>query len=113
MYYLSMHSPLHPGRLLYFFIYLGAAVEGMTGAGASLVATSLPVDPSAYKTGGTLISIALVLQAAVEAVFISMVALNASAGGTRSHVVSQCSSSLHNALWHFIICSHPMHFQSG
>ena len=76
MYYLPMHSPLHPGRLLYFFIYLGAAVEATTAVGASYMATAKGVNAEAlYTRGGTLLSIALVMQAAVECAFISMVAL--------------------------------------
>ncbi|KAI4743675.1 hypothetical protein E4T50_05897 [Aureobasidium sp. EXF-12298] len=34
--YLPMHAPLNPDRVTYVFIYLGAAVEGLTAAGASL-----------------------------------------------------------------------------
>ena len=88
MYYLPMHAPLHPGRLVYFFIYLGAGVEGLTGAGASLAATSTRGDLSQYKTGSTLISIALVLQAAVECVFISVVALMHQRAA-RAHMLSR------------------------
>lgn len=75
MHYLPMHAPLHPGRLLYVFIYLGAAVESMTAAGASLAATSVRDDAAALKTGGTLVSVSLVLQAAVECLFLFMIAL--------------------------------------
>jgi hypothetical protein len=71
--YLSMHAPLNPDRVVLFFIYLGAAVEGLTAAGASLVATAKG-DTKQAQSGSTLISIALVLQAVIELVFITMVA---------------------------------------
>ena len=67
-----MHSPLNPNRVLYFFIYLGALVEGLTGAGE--LATSKPGEDT-YMSGGTLITVATVLEAAVECVFISIVDL--------------------------------------
>ncbi|KAK4892176.1 hypothetical protein LTR27_009360 [Elasticomyces elasticus] len=76
MYYLPMHAPFNPGRALLFFIYLGSAVESLTAAGASLYATSRGgADKNALITGGTLISVSLALQAAVECIFISLVAL--------------------------------------
>lgn len=71
--YLPMHAPLNPDRVMVLFIYLGAAVEGLTAAGASLVATAKD-DTAQRRSGATLISIALVLQAAIELVFIAMVA---------------------------------------
>jgi RTA1 like protein len=74
MHYLPMHAPLNPNRVLYFFIYLGALVESLTGAGAGKLASS-KAGSDQYKTGGTLIAAATVLQAGVECVFISMVAL--------------------------------------
>ena len=74
MFYLPMHAPLHPSRLKYFFIYLGALVEALTGAGAGRLAASR-VGTDKYKSGGTLIAISLVLQGAVEIVFVSMVIL--------------------------------------
>jgi hypothetical protein len=74
MHYLPMHAPLNPDRVLYFFIYLGALVESLTGAGAGKLASSKPGSDQ-YKSGGTLIAVATVLQAGVECVFISMVAL--------------------------------------
>ncbi|KAK4539697.1 hypothetical protein LTR36_010460 [Oleoguttula mirabilis] len=76
MYYMPMHAPFNPGRTIIFFIYLGASVESLTAAGASLYATAHGVDDSqTYITGGTLISVSLALQAVIECVFISMVAL--------------------------------------
>lgn len=69
-----MHAPLNPNRVLYFFIYLGALVESLTGAGTGKLASSKPGSDQ-YKSGGTLIALATVLQAGVECVFISMVGL--------------------------------------
>ncbi|OJJ50391.1 hypothetical protein ASPZODRAFT_149721 [Penicilliopsis zonata CBS 506.65] len=63
--YLPMHSPLNPNRVSFLFIYLGAAVEGLTGAGASTMATALP-DISSFENGGKLVKAALILQATVE-----------------------------------------------
>lgn len=71
--YLPMHAPLNPDRIIILFIYLGAAVEGLTAAGASQVATAKN-DTAQRQSGATLISIALVLQAVIELVFIAMVA---------------------------------------
>lgn len=74
MHYLPYHAPLHPHRVLTFFIYLGAAVESLTAAGASTIAAN-PGDLNKYKLGNTLLSVSLVLQGAVECVFIYLVAL--------------------------------------
>ncbi|THX23604.1 hypothetical protein D6D12_08278 [Aureobasidium pullulans] len=71
--YVPMHSPLHPDRVLYVFIYLGTLVESLTGAGASMFATVRPDDRGGYKTGGILLAISLLLQAMVEFVFVSLV----------------------------------------
>ncbi|KAI5211556.1 hypothetical protein AUEXF2481DRAFT_65794 [Aureobasidium subglaciale EXF-2481] len=73
--YVPMHTPLHPERVTYVFIYLGAAVEGLTAAGASLVATTNADQLSIRQTGYTLISVSVVLQGVVECVFIGIVAL--------------------------------------
>ncbi|CAD0052994.1 unnamed protein product [Aureobasidium pullulans] len=71
--YVPMHSPLHPDRVLYVFIYLGTLVESLTGAGASMFATVRPDDHGGYKTGGILLAVSLLLQAMVEFVFVSLV----------------------------------------
>ena len=75
MHYLPMHAPLHPGRLVIFFVYVGAAVESLTAAGASMRSSGAEDNASAYRTGGRLIAISLVLQAAVEILYISLVYL--------------------------------------
>lgn len=74
MNYVPMHAPLHPRRVYIFFVYLGAAVESLTAAGGSMIASN-PDDASRVRLAGTLISIALVLQGVVELLFISLVAL--------------------------------------
>ena len=74
MQYIPMHAPLHPRRVVYVFVYLGALVEALTGAGAGRLSHSTP-GTYQYIKGGTLIAISLVLQGVVECVFASMVAL--------------------------------------
>jgi hypothetical protein len=72
--YLPMHAPLHPRRVVYFCVYLGAAVEGLTAAGAAIMATaSGPTKNDRRKRGALLLSIALVLQAVVETLFMSLI----------------------------------------
>ncbi|KAK3074260.1 hypothetical protein LTR53_003421 [Teratosphaeriaceae sp. CCFEE 6253] len=76
LYYLPMHAPFNPGRTIIFFIYLGAAVEGLTGAGAALYGTARGIDDvDILIRGGLLISVSLALQAAIECVFLGMVGL--------------------------------------
>lgn len=59
MNYLPMHAPFHPNRVVIVFIYLGAAVESLTGAGAAMMATSQGEDVDKYELGGRLISISV------------------------------------------------------
>lgn len=73
MHYLPMHAPLHPGRVFYLFIYIGAAVEALTAVGAIRISQNRP-GSSRYTSGGRFISISLVLQGVVECFFISIVA---------------------------------------
>ncbi|KAI9805435.1 MAG: hypothetical protein M1825_000686 [Sarcosagium campestre] len=72
MHYLPMHALLHPSRVIMLFIYIGAAVEALTAAGARNVSENAP-GSSKYVKGGTLISISLVLQGVVECFFVSLV----------------------------------------
>ena len=74
MHYLPMHAPLNPSRVFYLFLYMGIAVESLTGAGAGRLAAAHFGTPI-YVSGGVLISVALVLQGVIECLFISMVAL--------------------------------------
>ncbi|KFY08359.1 hypothetical protein V492_06301 [Pseudogymnoascus sp. VKM F-4246] len=74
MHYTPMHSPINPSRVLYFFIYVGAAVESLTAVGAVRLSAA-EGDLDKLKNGETFISIALVLQGVVECLFMSMVAL--------------------------------------
>ncbi|KAJ5081656.1 hypothetical protein NUU61_009920 [Penicillium alfredii] len=73
MHYVPMHAVLNPNRVLTFFVYVGAAVEGITAAGAAKNAAA-GNDLSEYKTGGALIAAGLVLQAVAELVVVAIVA---------------------------------------
>ncbi|KAJ5089906.1 hypothetical protein N7532_008590 [Penicillium argentinense] len=73
MNYLPMHAVLNPNRVLVFFVYLGAAVEGMTAAGAAKNAAAGD-ELDEYKKGGQLIAAGLILQAVVEMLVIMIVA---------------------------------------
>lgn len=72
MHYVPMHAPLHPGRVLIVFIYLGAIVESLTGTGAARIAQTH--DLPTLFLGAKLISISLLLQAVVELGFMCTVA---------------------------------------
>ncbi|KAG9232672.1 putative RTA1 domain protein [Amylocarpus encephaloides] len=74
MHYLPMHAPLNPSRVTYFFVYLGATVESLTAAGASLISNA-DARKSALRTGGTMVVISVILQAVVECLFMFMVAM--------------------------------------
>jgi hypothetical protein len=74
MHYLPMFATLNPYRVVYFFVYLGAAVESLTAAGAARISAA-GNDLSVYRSGGTLISVAIVLQAVVESLLMVMVAV--------------------------------------
>lgn len=74
MNYLPMYTPLNPNRVLITFIYLGALVEALTAAGAARMSAA-GEDLSRIKSGGTLMSVALVLQAVVESVLVSLIGL--------------------------------------
>ncbi|KAI6818812.1 hypothetical protein KC332_g10006 [Hortaea werneckii] len=87
MYYLPLYAPLNPGLTVYFFIYLGAAVEGLMTAGAALYATAAQSDDQGRSTGGTLISVALVIQAVVEHVVRNLCIM---LYGTSSLVLVRC-----------------------
>ena len=73
MNYVPMHAILNPNRVLIFFVYVGAAVESITVAGAAKNAAA-GSDLSQYKSGGILIAAGLVLQAVVECLVVAIVA---------------------------------------
>ncbi|KAJ5595148.1 uncharacterized protein N7459_001356 [Penicillium hispanicum] len=73
MNYLPMHAVLNPNRVLIFFVYVGAAVESITVAGASKSAAA-GSNLDKFKSGGELIAAGLVLQAVVECVVVTIVA---------------------------------------
>ena len=68
-----MHAPLHPSRVVYLFIYIGAAVEALTAVGARRISENEP-GSSRYVDGGTFFSVSLVLQGVVECFFTGLVA---------------------------------------
>ncbi len=72
MNYLPMHATLNPNRVVLLFIYISAAVEALTAAGAARMATN-ELGSSKYISGGTLISVSLVLQGVLELFFIYFV----------------------------------------
>jgi hypothetical protein len=74
MNYLPMHAPLHPDRVVYFFIYLGAAVECLTAIGAARLSAA-GEDKAKMQSGGNFIASAVVLQGVIELVFMGMVGL--------------------------------------
>lgn len=74
MHYLPMHAPLNPSRLVYFFIYVGAAVEALTAVGGIKLA-SAGGDQGKLESGATLLAISVVLQGGVELLFIYIVFL--------------------------------------
>ncbi|GAM36783.1 RTA1 domain protein [Talaromyces pinophilus] len=74
LHYLPMHAPLHPNRVTTFFVWVGAAVESLTVTGAARMASNVD-DLSKYKSGGTLISTALLLQAVIESMVVCVVSL--------------------------------------
>ncbi|KAI9672079.1 MAG: hypothetical protein M1831_001892 [Alyxoria varia] len=71
LHYLPYHSPLHPGRVVSTFLMIGAAVEGLSAAGA---ASSSSKKQKSIENGTKLIEASLILQAIVEILFSSMVA---------------------------------------
>lgn len=71
--YLPMHSPLNPRRIMYFFIYLGAIVEGLTAAGGARMATAGD-DNDRLQSGAAIVAAASIIQILVESFFMFMVA---------------------------------------
>ncbi|KAL8870571.1 MAG: hypothetical protein Q9174_003419, partial [Haloplaca sp. 1 TL-2023] len=72
--YVPYHTPIQPGRVLSTFLFFSAAVEAITAAGASTVATSTD-EPDRMDRGLNLVKAGLLLQAIIELGFLSLVAL--------------------------------------
>ncbi|KAI4854391.1 hypothetical protein E4T44_00207 [Aureobasidium sp. EXF-8845] len=66
--YVPMHTPLHPDRVLYAFVFMGVVVEALVGTGANMISSASVDHHGGYKTGSTLLAIAFLLQAFVELV---------------------------------------------
>jgi hypothetical protein len=61
-----MHTPLHPDRVLYAFIFMGVVVEAILGAGANIVSSVRVGYHGGYRTGSILLAVAFLLQAFVD-----------------------------------------------
>jgi hypothetical protein len=72
--YLPYHSPIHPGRVLSTFFMLSGVVESLTANGAANSSGS-GRTPSQVAIGLKCIKAGLLLQAAIEAGFFSLVVL--------------------------------------
>lgn len=84
--YLPMHALLNPDRVL-IFVYVGAAVEVITAAGAAKNAAA-GLDIVDYKSGGKLIAAGLVLQALVECLLVGIVTA-VHIGAVRARMISR------------------------
>ncbi|RDL40884.1 putative rta1 [Venustampulla echinocandica] len=71
--YLPYHTPIHPGRVISTFVFLGVVVEALSANGAA----ALTVAKTADKRNSALTRMlaALILQAVLEIFFSSLVAL--------------------------------------
>lgn len=72
MNYMPMHAVLNPDRVLIFFVYVGAAVESITVAGAAKEAAAQG-NIDKLRSGGELVAAGQVLQGVVECIVISIV----------------------------------------
>jgi hypothetical protein len=73
MCYVPMHASLNPTRVVIFFVYVGAAVEGLTTAGAARLGAGAKSE-AMLESGVRLVAIGTTLQAVVELVFMGLVA---------------------------------------
>lgn len=71
--YVPYHTPIHPGRVLSTFIFLDAVVEALAANGATTGATAKTVN--VRNSGLTRMLVSLILQAVLEVLFFSLVAL--------------------------------------
>ena len=74
MHYLPMHAPMHPSRVVIFFIYLGAAVEVLTAIGSARLATAKD-NRAQMKDGANLLAASVILQGIIEIMFVTMVGI--------------------------------------
>ncbi|KAL4865774.1 hypothetical protein BDV12DRAFT_145912 [Aspergillus spectabilis] len=73
MHYIPMFAWLNPNRTVYFFVYVGAVVEGLTAAGGARIATGA-TEIDSYRSGATLMAISVILQCVVEIALAGIVA---------------------------------------
>ena len=72
--YLPYHAPIHPGRVLSTFLFLGWSIESLAASGAGNSAGPGRI-PSQYTSGIACLKTALILQAFLEASFFSLIGL--------------------------------------
>ena len=72
--YLPYHTPIQPGRVLSTFLFLSAAVESLTAAGAALTVNKKQED-SSRTVGLKVVTAGLIIQAVLETSFLFLVAL--------------------------------------
>ncbi|RDW74277.1 uncharacterized protein DSM5745_06939 [Aspergillus mulundensis] len=73
MHYIPMFAWLNPNRTVFFFVYIGAVVEGLTAAGGARIATGA-TELDKYRSGATLITVSVILQCIVEIGLVSIIA---------------------------------------
>ncbi|MCJ1325754.1 hypothetical protein MMC10_002417 [Thelotrema lepadinum] len=72
--YLPYFTPVHPGRIIWVFMWLNAAVEALAISGASAAANA-HASPSAIASALARVKASLILQEFVETMFCTCVAL--------------------------------------
>ncbi|BCS29777.1 uncharacterized protein APUU_80080A [Aspergillus puulaauensis] len=73
MHYIPMFAWLNPNRTVHFFVYIGALVEALTAAGGARIATGAK-EPRLYRSGATLMAVAVILQCIVELCIVFVIA---------------------------------------
>ncbi|KAL4913885.1 RTA1 like protein-domain-containing protein [Aspergillus aurantiobrunneus] len=73
MHYIPMFAWLNPNRTVFFFVYIGAVVEGLTAAGGARIATGA-TERDKYRSGAVLMAVAVILQCIVELALVSIIA---------------------------------------